>query len=180
MKKNLIISMIGLSLFGMTLIANAQKFDKLDKSPLDIVYYPRTASMESKPPIIKVIYSRPAKNGREIFGALEPYGKVWRAGANEETEIRFYKNVTIGGKTIQAGNYSFFILPEKSTWTFIINKQNDHWGAYSYDQNLDVVRVTVPIKTAGSPIENFSIAINDGLVLVAGWDKVYAELPIKL
>jgi len=177
-KLSLIALMMAFALVSQT--ACAQKFAPLDKSPLDISYYPYTSSMEGKAPLIKVIYSRPAKSGREIFGKLEKFGEVWRAGANEETEIRFYKDVTIGGKLIPAGTYSFFIIPELTTWTFIINKQTDHWGAYSYDKNLDVVRVKVPVKAAASEIENFSIAFSESATLIAGWDKTIAELPIKL
>lgn len=179
MKKNLKIALLLSMVVGFSGLAKAQKFAPLDKSPLDIVYYPTTASMESKAPMIKVIYSRPFKNGREIFGKMEGFGKVWRAGANEETEIRFYKKAMIGSTAIPAGTYSLFIIPEKDSWTFIINKQTDHWGAYSYDKAMDVVRFKAPAKTSASVIENFSIAINDGPVLVAGWDKTMAELPIK-
>jgi hypothetical protein len=179
MKKNRFTPLLALLFIGSCLAANAQKFAPMDPSPLDISYYPSGASMESKPALIKVIYSRPYKKGREIFGKLEPFGKVWRAGANEETEIKFYKPATIAGKTIPAGTYSLFILPEKDSWTFIINKQVDHWGAYSYDKSLDVVRAKVSIKKPTSPIENFSISFTDSGVLVAGWDSTFAELPIK-
>jgi len=177
MKKNLFIAFI---LLAMTQWVSAQKFAKLDQSPVDIAYFPSDASYKGLAPSVKVVYSRPAKKGREIFGKLVPFGEVWRAGADEETEIRFYKDATIGGTTVPAGNYSFFIIPEKDSWTFIINKQTDRWGAYSYDKNLDVVRVKVDLKKASSPIENFSISIQEGLVLQAGWDNVYAELPIKM
>ena len=163
--------------------AMAQKFAPIDKSPLSITYYPITASMESKAPLIKVLYSRPYKKGREIFGKMEKYGEVWRAGANQETEVRFYKNVTIAGTEVPAGTYSMFIIPEKDSWTFIFNKQTDHWGAYSYDKSMDVVRAKVATKTPSTNLENFSITFMDdtsGPTLVAGWDNVMASLPIKM
>jgi len=179
MKKSIAFVLFAFCILGLNLFVNAQKFAPLDKSPVDISYFPHTASQEGKAPVIKVIYSRPAKNGREIFGKLEPFDKVWRAGANEQTEIRFYKTVTIGGTSIPAGIYSLFVIPEKDSWTFIINKQTDHWGAYSYDQSLDVARAKVALTKPVSTIENFSITFTEGGNLVAGWDNALAELPIK-
>ncbi len=183
MKKISISALFILSMFMIGTNVKAQKFASIPKSPLSIAYYPSDVSTEGKAPMIKVIYSRPYKNGRDVFGGLLKFGEIWRAGANEETEIRFYKDATINGTTVPAGNYSLFIVPEKANWTFIINKQNDHWGAYSYDKSMDVVRATVPVKAHSDVIENFSITFTDGgngLSLVAGWDKSMAELPIKL
>lgn len=173
--------------------ANAQdastsevKFPVADPSPADIVYYPINAAKvkadDATKPIVKVIYSRPQKKGRDIFGVLEQYGKVWRFGANESTEIRFFKKVTIGGKKIKAGTYSLFSIPNKDSWTIILNKQTDKWGAFSYDETKDVVRVNVLVKSISKPIEYFSITFTsktDGINLVAGWDKTQIELPIN-
>jgi len=162
------------------------KFPVADPSPADIVYYPLNAAKvkadDATKPIVKVIYSRPQKKGRDIFGVLEQYGKVWRFGANESTEIHFFKKVTIGGKKIKAGAYSLFAIPNKDSWTIIVNKQTDKWGAFSYDETKDVVRVNVPVKTPSKPIEYFSITFNSkegGINLVAGWDKTQIELPIN-
>ena len=166
--------------------ANAQeiKFPAIDKSPLDIVYYPLNIAKDkdaSKKPLIKIIYSRPSKNGRPIYGVLERYGKVWRTGANESTEIRFYKNVKVGDKKVKAGVYSLFTIPEKDKWTIIINKQTDKWGAYTYDQSKDVARIEVPVKASTSVIEHFSITFSEhpqGANIVMGWDRSLIEVPI--
>ncbi len=182
MKKICITAIFALAMTLGNGIVQAQKFAPIDKSPVDIAYFPVSSSMEGKAPLIKVVYSRPFKNGREIFGKLEKFGEVWRAGANEETEIRFYKDAMVAGTRVPAGNYSLFVIPEKDSWTFIINKQNDQWGAYTYDKAMDVVRAKVAVKAPASAIENFSITFmeeNATTNLVAGWDNSMAMLPIK-
>lgn len=95
---------------------------------------------------VRVLYHRPAAKEREIFGKLVPYGKVWRAGANDATTISFSRNVIINGKKLERGVYSLFILPEETKWTFIFNKMLNQWGAFSYDQQFDVMRVEAPVK----------------------------------
>ena len=161
------------------------KFPVADPSPADIVYFPLNAPKakagELTKPIIKIIYSRPQKKGRDIFGVLEQYGNVWRFGANENTEVHFYKKVTIGGKKIKAGTYSLFAIPNKDTWTIIVNSEIDKWGAFTYNQAKDIVRVNVPVKTLTKPIEYFSLTFtpgNAGANLIIGWDKTLVELPI--
>ncbi|WP_231426673.1 DUF2911 domain-containing protein [Pedobacter sp. Leaf250] len=163
---------------------NEVKFPVADPSPADIVYFPLNApkAKDATKPIIKIVYSRPQRKGREIFGVLEQYGKVWRFGANENTEVRFFEKVTIGGKKIKAGVYSLFAIPNKDTWTIIVNSQTDKWGAFSYDQTKDIVRVNVPVKTLAKPIEYFSLTFtgrSDGANLIIGWDKTQVELPIS-
>ncbi|TCD02399.1 DUF2911 domain-containing protein [Pedobacter frigidisoli] len=186
--RNIFIVVFALLCFG----ANAQetastevKFAVADPSPADIVYYPLNAAKlkagDFTKPNIKVVYSRPQKKGRDIFGVLEQYGSVWRFGANENTEIRFFTKVTIGGKKIKAGTYSLFAIPNKGTWTIILNSQTDRWGAFTYDASKDIVRVNVPVKTLAKPIEYFSITFTPlakGATLIAAWDKTQVELPI--
>ncbi|RDC57551.1 DUF2911 domain-containing protein [Pedobacter chinensis] len=162
------------------------KFPPADPSPADIVYYPLNAPKAKNgdvtTPIIKIVYSRPQKKGRDIFGVLEQYGRVWRFGANESTEIRFFKKVSIGGKKIKSGAYSLFAIPNQDNWTIIVNKQIDRWGAFTYDQSKDVVRVNVPVKTLTKPIEYFSLTFTTkekGANLIIGWDKTQVELPIS-
>ncbi len=168
---------------------NAQevKFAPLDASPLDISYFPNKAvkfkKTDNPSPLIKVIYSRPSVKGRTIFGDLLKYGEIWRVGANENTEIKFYKAVTIGGTNIPAGSYSLFAIPEKDKWTIIINKDVDMWGAYAYDESKNIAKVSVPVKTVSTPIEALSIAFtSQGSVanLVIGWDKTTVEVPITI
>ena len=178
-----------LALIGLFVAAtfgvNAQdvKFPGIDSSPADFSYFPVNAAKakDSSGPLIRVLYSRPAKKGREIFGILEQFGKVWRVGANESTEIKFYKPVVINNKRVKAGAYSLFIIPDKNSWVFILNKQTDRWGAFAYDEAKDIIRTEVPINTLPKPLETLSIIfkpIHRGAALVIAWDKTSAELPI--
>lgn len=167
--------------------AQAVKFPPLDGSPADIAYFPNKSvkfkKTDTPAPVIKVIYSRPSVKGRTIFGDLIKFGEVWRVGANENTEIKFYKAVTINGVKVPAGSYSLFAIPEKDKWTIIINKETDLWGAYAYDESKDLVKVSVPVKPVSDVIEALSIAFTtEGSVanLVIGWDKTTVELPITV
>jgi hypothetical protein len=93
---------------------------------------------------VEISYSRPGVKGRKIWGGLVPYSKVWRAGADEATKITFSTDVTIEGKKLPAGSYSFFIIPEqKGNWTLIFNKVADQWGAFEYNEAEDALRIKV-------------------------------------
>ncbi len=186
--RNLYLCLVGI-LFGFSVTAQTTtapvKYPPLDPSPMDALYYPINAVKVKKDdnsmPIIKVLYSRPAKKGREVFGILEPFDKVYRMGANENTEITFSKPVKIGNKKVKAGTYSFFAIPNAKKWTLILNKQTDRWGAYNYDATKDVVRVDVDANKTDRAIENFSMTFTDlsnGATLVIGWDKTEVMLPI--
>lgn len=185
MKKiNLIILM---ALFGLAVQAQDVKFPGTDASPADISYFPLKAAMvkagDNSTPLIKVVYSRPSVKGRVVFGELETFGKVWRVGANESTEIRFFQPAVIGGKKIPAGTYSLFAIPEKDQWVVIINKQTDRWGAYTYDATKDVARVTVPVKPLATPVEALAITFTPqdaGANLIIAWDKTSVEVPVTI
>lgn len=92
---------------------------------------------------INIIYSRPGVKGRTIYGKLVPYDAVWRAGANEATKIVFSNDVTIEGKKLKKGAYSFFTIPGKTEWTLIFNKVADQWGAFEYNESEDALRIKV-------------------------------------
>jgi hypothetical protein len=92
---------------------------------------------------VSIVYSRPGVKGRSIWGKLVPYDAVWRAGANEATKITFSTDVTIEGKKLKKGSYSFFVIPSKNEWTLIFNKVADQWGAFEYNESEDVLRVKV-------------------------------------
>ncbi|MRX38520.1 DUF2911 domain-containing protein [Flavobacterium sp. LC2016-23] len=176
-----------LLLFVFSVNAQEVKFAPLDASPADIAYFPNKAvkfkKTDTPSPVIKVIYSRPSAKGRAIFGELIPFGEVWRVGANENTEIKFYKPVTINGVAVPAGTYSLFAIPEKDKWTVIINKEIDLWGAYPYDASKDLVKIVVPVKPISTPVEALSIAFTaqgTGANLVIGWDKTMVEVPISI
>ncbi len=167
------------ALLSMTTSVTAQDFAGIQKSPTDIVY---AKAGRRAAPNIKVIYSRPQKKGRTLFGELVPYGKVWRTGADEATEIKIFQDMKIGSKNIKAGTYSLFTIPGEKEWTIILSNQLDIWGAYSYDQSKDAVRIKVP-ATSGSDIEAFSIAfksIDKGYGMVLAWGKTRVEVPFKL
>jgi hypothetical protein len=158
----------------------------LDKSPLDIAYFPENYAHDRKPgekPIMRVIYSRPAKNGREIFGKLVPYNEVWRTGANEATEVKFYQPLNFGGKDVPAGTYSLFTIPGEKEWEVILNKDLDYWGAYSYNKSNDVVRVKVPSQQISRDIENFTLNFtgsgNKRCEMYFGWDNTFVSVPIR-
>ncbi len=186
MKKNvskLILISVLIAFATESFAQDSIKVVPLDRSPADFAYYPVNIvrdRTENSAPIIRVIYSRPQKNGREIFGVLEAYGKVWRLGANESTEIKFYKDLQFAGKTIKAGSYSLFVIPEENKWTIIINSQTDKWGAFFYKPELDIARMTVPVKKSANVVEAFTIFFKE----VAGaphmflaWDETYVEVP---
>ncbi len=183
MKKTIILSML---ICLLTLGAKAQKFRGLDKSPRDIAYYPDHFAHDRKDgqkALIKVAYSRPFLNGREIFGKKEPYGKVWRLGADESTEIKFYQDATFGGKKVKAGTYSMFAIPGEKEWTIILSSDVDYWGAYKYKEANDVLRTTVPVSPKpAAPIENFSIVFTgdkaDKAVMALGWENTVVEVPV--
>ncbi|HPI80519.1 MAG TPA: DUF2911 domain-containing protein, partial [Cyclobacteriaceae bacterium] len=117
----------------------AQKLPQLDASPADIAIF--RPDGQGSAPVAKVVYGRPQKKGRTILGGLEKYGKVWRTGANETTEIKLYKDVTVGDKMVKAGTYSLYTIPDKDKWVIIFNSKLDTWGAFEYDESKDVARV---------------------------------------
>ncbi|MFH6602122.1 DUF2911 domain-containing protein [Maribacter algicola] len=179
MKKILTLTILVISLV-FTTDANAQNFSGLDKSPADIASYPPGGRDSNKS--VRVIYSRPQLKGRSL-AELAPAGKVWRTGANEATEITFYKDINFGGKDVNAGTYSLFTIPGEKEWTVVLNKNLNQWGAYSYDESADVVRVSATKTMDGSSLEEFSIAykeIDGGVDLVMGWDKTRVSVPIKM
>lgn len=165
--------------------AISQALPALDKSPMDMAYYPNNFAHDRKPgdkAIIRITYGRPAKNGREVFGKQTPFDRVWRMGANEANEIKFYQDVQFGDKTVKAGTYSLFAIPGEKQWTIIINSDLDYWGAFSYKEQNDVLRVTAPVSKIETPVENFTIQMvraADGGMLKMAWDNTMVELPFK-
>src|SRR6188474_1586601 len=135
----------------------------VDKSPMDMCYYPnnypvlKIQDKITEPAVARVIYSRPQKNGRLIFGELVEYGKVWRLGANEATEIEFYKDVKIGGKKVPKGRYTLYAIVSENVWTMILNKDTDTWGAFKYDSKKDVLRTDVAVQKTDEVVESMSM-----------------------
>jgi hypothetical protein len=183
MKQILIIASF---LMGTTLL-RAQTTSSLDSSPLDMSYYPvdypvlKIQDKVNEPLIARVVYSRPQKRGRKLFGDLVTYGQVWRLGANEATEIEFFRDIKVDNKTIKKGRYTLYALVNEDNWTLIFNKETDTWGAFRYDASKDVLRTVVPVEKQDSVTEAFSIAFQKtgkGADLVISWDDVLVKLPI--
>ena len=133
---------------------------------------------------IEVTYSRPGIKGREIFGSLVPYGKVWRTGANAATKISFSTPVKLNGTDVPAGTYALFTIPGESEWTIILNKGADQWGAYQYDEKADVARFKATPIELSEQIETFMIDFNlihdESAVLNLIWDHTVVPINIRL
>lgn len=168
--------------------ASAQsKLPALDKSPMDMAYYPnnypvlKIQDKVTEPLVARVIYSRPQKSGRNVFGELVEYNKVWRLGANEATELELYKDVKIGGKKIKKGRYTLYAICTDSKWTIIINKDTDTWGAFKYDDTKDVLRTEVDLQKQPDSTEAFTMMFDKsatGANLIMAWDNIKVSLPI--
>ena len=164
-------SILSIAILIITLISSteltAQKFKSLDKSPMDATAFPNSYKISDK--IVKVIYSRPQLNGRDLV-KLAPPEKVWRTGANEAAEITFYKDVIFGGKALKAGTYSLFTIPSlEGDWTVIINRARNIWGSYYYKQDQDVIRVSGKTSKVEENIEAFSMMFEKDMTLKMGW-----------
>lgn len=164
------------------------KIPPIDKSPMDMVYYPanypvlKIQDKLTEPLIARVIYSRPSKSGRNIFGELVEYGKVWRLGANEATELELFRDVKIDGKKINKGKYTLYAIVNPDNCTIILNKETDIWGSFKYDPKKDLLRIVVPVQKNNVITENFSMyfeKIKTGIALVIIWDDVSTSLPIN-
>jgi hypothetical protein len=174
-------SILSIAILIITLISSteltAQKFKSLDKSPMDATAFPNSYKISDK--IVKVIYSRPQLNGRDLV-ELAPPEKVWRTGANEAAEITFYKDVIFGGKALKAGTYSLFTIPSlEGDWTVIINRARNIWGSYYYKQDQDVIRVSGKTSKVEENIEAFSMMFEKDMTLKMGWGNTVISVSIK-
>lgn len=164
-----------------------------DNSPMDMVQYPsgsrfqnflKEEELAANVPQVRVVYSRPQKKGRKIFGELLKYGETWRLGANETTEITFFNDVTVGGTEIKKGTYGLFAKVNEGTWDFIMHKNLPSWGSANHDESTNVATISAPVMATPKMLEALSITfhkVSDKEVhMVAGWDNVMAKLPIML
>lgn len=134
---------------------------------------------------ISVFYCRPSKKGRTIFGDLVPYGEVWRTGANEATTFTTNKDLIISGKTLPAGKYTLWTIPQKDKWSVIFNSKMYDWGVSfggvaSREAAADVLQVEVPVEALGAVQEQFQIsfdAVTPAMVLA--WDKTKVTVPFE-
>ena len=133
---------------------------------------------------IEIVYARPGVKGRKIFGGLEPFGSVWRVGANNATTITFSTPVNFGGTEVPAGKYALFAQLGREEWTVILSSANKQWGSYSYNAKDDVARATVKANSLGDVlVETFLIDINqirdDSAVLNLVWENTAVSVPLK-
>ena len=136
---------------------------------------------------ITIAYSSPAVRGRTIWGVLEPYGEIWRAGANEATKISFSTDVIVEGKLLSAGQYSFFLIPkETGSWTAIFNEVAEQWGSYEYDQSKDALRVDAMVKDSDINEEHLNYQIveqgPDAGYIRLGWEnkRIYVRFKVDV
>ena len=164
-----------------------QALPAVDRSPLDVSYYPQNYPVQkiqdkiTEPLKARVIYSRPQRANRTIFGGLVQYGELWRLGANEATELEFFKNAHIGGKKVSKGRYTLYAIVNEKSWTIIVNKETDTWGAFKYDQKKDVLRTTVNVQRTDSTIESLVMTFEKtptGCNLVIAWENTKVSLPM--
>ncbi|MGZ3849581.1 MAG: DUF2911 domain-containing protein [Flavisolibacter sp.] len=159
----------------------------IDVSPMDMSYFPEDYPIEkmsgkvSGPPVVRVIYSRPHRQGRKIFGALLKYGEPWRLGANEASEIEFFQPVSIQGKKIARGKYIIYAIPQEKKWTIILNSNLNTWGLKPEPKD-DLYKFDIPVQSTSQPVEYFSMVFqktSQGADLLMAWDTVVARLPLQ-
>ncbi len=167
-----------LLLIFFTTETNAQGFVAVDDSPHDISYYRQS---KITPPLVKVLYGRPQKTDSIVFGNTIPYNKLWRTGANEATEVKFYKDVQFGNAKVKAGTYVLVTIPGKDKWEVILNSQTDVWGSFQYNPTFNVAKITVLVEKA-EELKSFSISFtndNEQLQMILGWDVTRINIPLK-
>ena len=132
---------------------------------------------------VKIVYGQPYKRGRDIFGGLEPFGEVWRTGANEATEITLTNDVYLDGNRVEAGTYSLFSIPEPNEWTIILNNQLGQWGAFNYDRNYDYLRFQRPVIETEEVVEALIITFEESddydSLLIISWNDTRVEIPVE-
>jgi len=137
---------------------------------------------------LKVEYNRPSKRDREIFGALVPFDKVWRTGANEATTFQTNKDLMIDGMLLKKGKYTLWTVPMKNSWKVMFNSKDYKWGVNEkmepmWDPNFDVIELEVPRQDIDETVEKFTIAFDNktgNLKLTMAWDQTLIEIPVAV
>lgn len=137
---------------------------------------------------LKVEYNRPSKRERQIFGALVPFDKVWRTGANEATTFETNNDLMIDGMLLKKGKYTIWTVPMKDSWKVMFNSKQYKWGVNEkmepmWDPNFDSLEIEVPTKQIDETVEQFTIAFDHGtgnLKLTMAWDSTIIEVPLKV
>jgi len=155
----------------------AQVYPTKREAPLEI------SRLVYKDLYIKVTYCQPMRKPKEqVFGKRVRYGKIWRVGAQEATEVFFSKPVLIDSTIIEAGHYSLYAIPQEETWTLILNKQVGQWGVYTYKPEFDALRMEVEVETPFTPHEALTIKVTEyigKIDLILIWGNVQVKMPIK-
>jgi len=162
-------------IFAYTLLTTSKH------SPKDTVSYSKNDFS------ISVDYSRPYKKGRLIFGteqsgALQPFGKYWRTGANDATEIEINQDVVFVDQTLEAGRYVLYTIPDSGQWTIGLNSAVGRWGAWEVDYSKDVLQTHVKPMSTDTVTEQMTIdftELSQGVSLNIKWDHVYVPIAIK-
>ena len=143
-----------------------------------------TTSIEVGGHKITITYGLPYMKGRKIFGGLEPYGKVWRTGADEATTLETDTDLDINGLKVPKGTYALFTLPTENSWTLIVSKTAKQWGAFSYKASDDLGRVKLNVSKPAQPIEQFTITLSpagsNSVTLKLAWENTEASVPVKV
>jgi hypothetical protein len=171
-----IFSVLCLGLILVVVISHAQMDKSKRPSP------PATATLDlGGGQSITIDYSSPQAKGRKIFGGLVPYGKPWRAGANEATTFVNTGDVMVGSANVPAGHYTLFVIPEESKWTLIISKKTGEWGIPYPGESEDLARTDMKVSKTSSPVENFTISLDKtakGGMLNMEWENTRASVPV--
>jgi hypothetical protein len=182
MKKFLIFLATGVMVIISILVVNYIELkNEKSFSPEEVVSY------SADDLTIKVFYNRPFKKKREIFGALVPYGKVWRTGANESTTFETNKTITLEGKKLNPGKYSLWTIPDSTTWTVIFNSESGQWGINhkgeaNRNPSLDVLSIPVHAVKQKRVFEQFTIAfekVGEEAEMVLLWDNTVVAVPFS-
>lgn len=127
---------------------------------------------------VTIDYSSPAAKGRKVYGDLVPYGKIWRAGANEATIFEIDNDVKVEGQSLAKGKYGLFAIPGETEWTIVFNKTWNQWGSYRYKQEEDVLRVKVPSAKTAQAVENLAYSIENGKVYLR-WENTEVGFKVE-
>jgi hypothetical protein len=148
---------------------------------------PGSETLTSHGLTVSVSYSRPSVRGRVIFGteeqkALQPYGKYWRLGANESTEITFNRDVLFNDNVVKAGTYRMFAFPGPNEFEIALNTELGKWGAFEPDYTKDLLRTKVPVEKVNAPVEQYTISLapeGEGVNVVFEWSDTRFVIPVK-
>jgi len=177
---------LSFAIFAIAIIASnntlAQKFPRLDVSPMDAAAYPSDWKNSDK--LVKIFYGRPQLKGRSLSSLAQVTDKgVWRTGANEASEITFFKDVLFGGKTVKAGTYTLFTIPGEKEWTLVLSTVRNVWGHYTYDEKDDILRVPGQVSESEETIEAFSIVFSQAeknvVMMYMGWGNTVVSVSLE-